>query len=190
MHTAVTLPPRSPPQWVAFGFCLFATTVFTGISLIETNKKNSLFNSLATAIVAISSLAYLIEALGNTEMDTVRPLLWIRYVREWRRGREGGERSGCGIRFASESECAAQRLSNPLCPFNPPTPPSPTEWATNTPLILLSLGLLAGVTAAEVFFTTTLALVVTSALFAGAISTGYNATWPLYTFGEQRQQMG
>ena len=88
--------------------------------------------------MAISALAYLIEALGNTEMDTRRPLLWIRYV----------------------------------------------QWATNTPLILLALGLLAGVTYTEVFFTTILATITTSALFAAAISTGYNATWPIFAFGE------
>ena len=88
--------------------------------------------------MAISALAYLIEALGNTEMDTTRPLLWIRYV----------------------------------------------QWVTNTPLILLALGLLAGVTYTEVFFTTILATITTSALFAAAISTGYNATWPIFAFGE------
>jgi len=123
--------------WTAFGFSLFATVVFMGISMLNDKPKNTLINSLATVIVAITALAYLIEALGQTEMFTVRPLLWIRYA----------------------------------------------QWATNTPLLILTLVLLAGCTYGEVFFATALAELTTGALFAAAISSGYNATWPIYVFG-------
>jgi bacteriorhodopsin len=123
--------------WTGFGFQFFATVVFLGITLLNDKPKNAAFNYLATTIVAISALAYLVEALGNTEMDTVRPLLWIRYA----------------------------------------------QWATNTPLIVIALGLLAGITYTEAFFATALSLITTAALFAAAISTGYNATWPIYVFG-------
>jgi len=123
--------------WTGFGFQFFATVVFLGITVLNDKPKNALFNYLATSIVAISALAYLVEALGNTEMDTVRPLLWIRYA----------------------------------------------QWATNTPMIILGLGLLAGVTYTEAFFTTVLSSITTAALFAAAISSGYHATWPIYVFG-------
>jgi len=123
--------------WTGFGFQFFATVVFLGISLLNDKPKATLFNYLATTIVAISALAYLIMALGNTEMDTRRPLLWVRYA----------------------------------------------QWATNTPLILLTLGLLAGTTYGEAFFAVAVAEITTAALFAATISTGYNAVWPIFTFG-------
>lgn len=75
-------------------------------------------------------------------------------------------------------------------PTHPPTDSSPpgrvcprAEWVTNTPLIILTLGLLAGVTYTEAFFTTVLSVITTAALFAAAVSTGYNAQWPIYAFG-------
>jgi len=57
------------------------------------------------------------------------------------------------------------------------------QWAFNTPLLIAALGLLAGTTASELFFTTFLAWIGTGALFAGALSSGLNATWPLFVFG-------
>jgi len=143
--------------WVGFGFSLFATVVFIGVSALNDKPKNALFNYLAIMIVAITALAYLIEALGNTEMNTGRfdptfvslpdpssnlvlqnrYLLWLRYA----------------------------------------------QWAGNTPLILATLGLLAGTTLTELAYVTVLSLITTGALFAAATSTGYNATWPIYALG-------
>jgi len=57
------------------------------------------------------------------------------------------------------------------------------QWAFNTPLLVATLGLLAGTTAAELFYTTALSWLTTGALFAAALSSGYNATWPIYAFG-------
>jgi len=113
------------------------TVVFLGITILNDKPKNAVFNYLATTIVAISALCYLIEALGNTETGSRRPLLWLRYV----------------------------------------------QWATNTPLLILTLGLLAGTTLTEAFFNMALSLLTTGALFAAALSTGFNATWPIYVFG-------
>ena len=56
------------------------------------------------------------------------------------------------------------------------------QWAFNTPLLIAALGLLAGTTASELFFTTFLAWIGTGALFAAALSSGLNATWPLFVF--------
>ena len=58
------------------------------------------------------------------------------------------------------------------------------EWAASTPLVIALLGLLAGTTTTELLYTTMLALITTGGLFAAAISTGYNATWPIYALGE------
>ena len=54
------------------------------------------------------------------------------------------------------------------------------QWAFNTPLLVGIVGLLAGTTVMELFYVTLLSWITTGALFAGAISTGLNATWPLY----------
>jgi bacteriorhodopsin len=45
-----------------------------------------------------------------------------------------------------------------------------------------TLGLLAGTTISELFFTTAFSLLVTGGLFAAAISSGANATWPIFAF--------
>jgi len=123
--------------WVGFGFSIFATVVFMGISAMSDKPKQAIFHNLATVIVAITALAYLIEALGNTEMFTVRPLLWIRYA----------------------------------------------QWVTNGPLVLALAGLLAGTTVVELAFVSGLHTILVASLFAAAISSGYNATWPIFVFG-------
>ena len=51
------------------------------------------------------------------------------------------------------------------------------------PLLVLDLGVLAGAHWVELFFTMFAALLMIAAGFAGAISTGWNATWPLFVFG-------
>ena len=50
-------------------------------------------------------------------------------------------------------------------------------------MLVAALGLLAGTTAGELFYTTTLTWITTGAFFAAALSTGFNATWPIFTFG-------
>jgi len=57
------------------------------------------------------------------------------------------------------------------------------QWAFNTPLLIAITGLLAGTTAFELVYTSLLALVTTGALFAAALSRGFNATWPIYVLG-------
>ena len=46
--------------------------------------------------------------------------------------------------------------------------------------------LFAGTTVTEIMYTTLLALLTTGALFAAAVSSGFNATWPIYAFGASR----
>jgi bacteriorhodopsin len=57
------------------------------------------------------------------------------------------------------------------------------DWAFTVPLLLLDLGLLAGAHWVEVFFAVFCSLIMIFAGFAGAISLGVNATWPLFVFG-------
>lgn len=52
-----------------------------------------------------------------------------------------------------------------------------------SPLLLATLGLLVGVTVSELAALTLSCWLVLGAGFAGAISGGVNATWPLFTFG-------
>ena len=74
--------PAAASLWTGFGFSFFASVVFIGISALSEKPKNAIFNHLATLLAVVMALVYLIEALGQTEMYTVRPLLWLRYVRE------------------------------------------------------------------------------------------------------------
>ena len=57
------------------------------------------------------------------------------------------------------------------------------QWTFNTPLLVALAGLLAGTTSFELAYTTLLSWITTGALFAAALSRGYNATWPIYTLG-------
>ena len=59
----------------------------------------------------------------------------------------------------------------------------PLACAVTVPLILLDLGMLAGAHWVEVFFAVFCSLIMIFAGFAGAISLGVNATWPLFVFG-------
>jgi len=123
--------------WTGFGVSFFASVVLLGISLLNDKPKNAVFTYLTTVFAAVTALAYLIMALGNTEMFTVRPLLWVRYV----------------------------------------------QWAVQMPIGLSILGLLAGTTVTELAYVSTLGLLTIGSLFAAAISSGYNATWPIFAFG-------
>lgn len=55
--------------------------------------------------------------------------------------------------------------------------------ALTTPLLLVDLALLAGSSYAEIFFLIVCDLIMIAAGFAGAVSGGLNATWPLFVFG-------
>jgi len=56
-------------------------------------------------------------------------------------------------------------------------------WALQAPLTVTVLGLLAGQHWTVIAWTSLAALLGIGAGFAGALSTGYNATWPLFAFG-------
>ena len=64
----------------------------------------------------------------------------------------------------------------------PPTAPR-SDWAFTTPLLLLDLGLLAGATLPEIGFVVIMDLIMIATGFAGAVSSGHHATWPLFVFG-------
>jgi len=57
------------------------------------------------------------------------------------------------------------------------------QWALVAPLTIIDLGLLAGGHWVEIFFIAFASMIGVGAGFAGALSTGANATWPLYGFG-------
>ena len=57
------------------------------------------------------------------------------------------------------------------------------DWAFTTPLLLIDLGLLAGVSLSEIFFIVLCDILMVVAGFAAAVSTGANAAWPLFIFG-------
>jgi len=55
-------------------------------------------------------------------------------------------------------------------------------WALEAPLTVFALGLLAGAHWVDQIWVSFATLVGIAAGFAGAVSGGYNATWPLFTF--------
>jgi len=57
------------------------------------------------------------------------------------------------------------------------------DWAFTTPLLLIDLGLLAGVSLSEIYFIVLCDILMVVAGFAGAVSTGAYAAWPLFIFG-------
>jgi bacteriorhodopsin len=57
------------------------------------------------------------------------------------------------------------------------------DWAFTTPLLLIDLGLLAGVSLSEIYFIVLCDILMVVAGFAGAVSAGANAAWPLFIFG-------
>lgn len=57
------------------------------------------------------------------------------------------------------------------------------DWAATTPLLLLDLGLLAGASYLDISWVVLCDLLMIAAGFAGAVSSGYNAAWPLFAFG-------
>jgi bacteriorhodopsin len=56
------------------------------------------------------------------------------------------------------------------------------QWAITGPLTLITFGLLAGAHWVEVLFIVLACLVGVAAGFAGALSTGLHATWPIFAF--------
>ena len=69
-----------------------------------------------------------------------------------------------------------------LPPSFPPRRPRSAP-AVTVPLLVLDLGMLAGAHWAELFFAMFASLLMIAAGFAGAVSSGWNATWPLFVFG-------
>lgn len=57
------------------------------------------------------------------------------------------------------------------------------DWVITVPLLVIDLGVLAGAHWVDIYFTVFAAIAMIAAGFAGAVSTGTNATWPLFTFG-------
>jgi bacteriorhodopsin len=126
--------------WTGFGFMLFSTIVFMGMTLLNTNTKRAPFFYLTTSITTIAAAAYLVMALGGSAITIGtegREFLWVRYA----------------------------------------------DWAFTTPLLLLDLGLLAGATLPEIGFVVIMDLIMIATGFAGAVSSGHHATWPLFVFG-------
>ena len=62
---------------------IFSTIVFMSFTLLNTNLKRAPYYYLTTAIVTVASAAYLIMALGGSEMTIGtegRQFLWVRYA--------------------------------------------------------------------------------------------------------------
>ena len=57
------------------------------------------------------------------------------------------------------------------------------DWAFTTPLLLVDLGLLAGADALTIGWVVFCDVLMVAAGYAGVVSTGTNAVWPLFAFG-------
>lgn len=65
-------------------------------------------------------------------------------------------------------------------PLLPPPPSRQADWALTTPLLLIDLGLLAGVPMLTIGWIVFCDILMIAAGFAGAISTATGAVWPLF----------
>jgi bacteriorhodopsin len=57
------------------------------------------------------------------------------------------------------------------------------DWLLTTPLLLLDLGLLVGASNVDIGWIVFCDVIMVVAGFAGVVSTGTNAAWPLFIFG-------
>ena len=57
------------------------------------------------------------------------------------------------------------------------------DWAIATPMLLVDLGMLAGMPVPEVFFICFMDVLMIGAGYAAHISTDYRAAWPIFAFG-------
>jgi len=127
--------------WVGFAFTVFASVVFFALSYIRNVKPEArLTYYLVTVINAITALAYLTMAFGNTVItghNNVRQFQWIRYA----------------------------------------------AWVLVAPITMWILGLLSGAHWVDLIWVSFAAILGVAAGFAGGVSSGFNATWPLFAFG-------
>ena len=78
---------------------------------------------------------------------------------------------------------SVRALATAALPPSLPPRHRPSAPAVTVPLLVLDLGMLAGAHWAELFFAMFASLLMIAAGFAGAVSSGWNATWPLFVFG-------
>jgi len=126
--------------WIGFVCMALSALIFVYYSYSASSKNSKMYNYITAAVVIIASLAYLVMALGGSQIvagSSQREFLWVRYA----------------------------------------------DWLLTTPLLLLDLGLLVGATHADIGWVVFCDIIMVVAGFAGVVSTGKDAAWPLFIFG-------
>jgi len=145
--------------WIGFAFTGAATALFLFLSYIRNVKPEARFlYFLITLINGITALAYLIMALGGilgkAEMVPNQHVPGAAAGSFYDHGHS--QRGFHWLRYAA--------------------------WAFVAPLTVIVLGILAGAHWVELVWLVFASLISVAALFASAISQGFNATWPLFAF--------
>jgi len=149
--------------WVGFAFTMFASVVFFFLSYIRNVKPEArLVYYLVTLINVITALAYLLMAMGNTDIQGRN----VANVSAQYAGAYNGyvvnttptlTRAFLWVRYAA--------------------------WVIVAPITVVIFGLLGGAHWVEIVWTIFWTIIGVAAGFAGATDGGLNATWPLLAYG-------
>jgi len=146
-------------QWIAFALTLFGMVVFFTLSYIRNVRPEARLTYYIIALInGITALSYLIQALGAigpVNTNTAWP----------------------GNAAALNTATSAQFTHNLFRTF---MWLRYAAWAAVAPLTIVALGLLAGAHWTELIWVSLSALTSVAGLYAAVISTGPNATWPIF----------
>jgi bacteriorhodopsin len=143
--------------WVAFAFIAFSAAALIVLSYIRNVKAEArLMYYLVALMCAITSLCYLIQAMGGAQQQTrawiyngaltanpapagnyARGFQWLRYV----------------------------------------------GWAFSAPITIFLLGHLSGAHWVEIIWVSLSTIISVASLYAATVSGGFNAVWPVFAFG-------
>jgi len=141
--------------WIGFAFIGSAAALFFFLSYIRNVKPEArLMYYLVTVINAITALAYLTMALGGVWGQAEYVAVPATHG-TWQYT-YGAGRGFHWLRFAAYA------------------------WVAPTTIVIL--GILAGAHWVDILWVSLTSMVAVGALFSSAISTGWNATWPLFAF--------
>jgi bacteriorhodopsin len=159
--------------WIGFAFTGFAAVLFFFLSYVRNVKPEArLVYYLVTLINVITALAYLLMAMGNTDIQGRNVLnVSAQYL---------GAFYGYGIWYPTSGSTPGAFIQTGARAF---LWVRYAAWVVVGPITVVILGLLAGAHWVEQVWTLFWVIIGVAAGYAGATDAGLNATWPLLAFG-------
>jgi len=143
--------------WVAFAFIGFTGAALLVLSYTRNVKPEArLMYYLATVMCIITSLCYLIQAMGGVSQQT----------RAWIYNEAVTANPAAGANYARTFQWLRY-----------------VAWAFSAPITIFLLGHLSGAHWVEIVWVSLCSVVSVASLYAATVSGGFNAVWPVFAFG-------